>query len=804
MRSLRVWCICVAAALFACKGKSDPPSATKPPTAQPAKPTGYHATIRWTSFGIPHIEAKDLRGLAFGQAYAVASQNVCVIADQIVKVRSERAKYFGAGDQDAHLTSDFGWLALDVMETATKELPRASQELKDLAAGYTAGYNKYVAETAPAALPPDCANAPWVKAITETDLVAYWLSVGMIGSSGYFVDDIARAQPPSNAPKGAAAPAPIKTGQALPAGRARPRKPDINRWALPGGLASNGWAIGGDRAANKRGMLVGNPHFPWEGELRFSEVHLTIPGALDVYGAQLLGLPLVAFGFTAHHAWTATFSSSSRFVLYRLALDPKDPTRYRYNDEAHPLTSREYTIDVRGKDGNLAKQSRTLYRSQHGPIIANDRLAWDKQHAFALRDVTRSRSTFEQYLAMIRAKSLDEFRAAFAAHQTTPFLNTIYADVDGNAWYIDGSAVPDLPPGGITAWRLGLATIPALKAAWDSGVVVLDGSLPMFDLATTNKVRPGAIPTERAPQLHSRDYVMNANDSYWLTHPTLIAGEFSPFYGEAGRAPSLRTRMNHALITEVAKPTHDDLKRQILANRAASVELLREPVIERCKKQPSLAKACAILETWDGTFGVAAKGAALWREFLAALEPIPWAEPFDPKRPLVTPLGLAPAKGADPIVAAIKTALANLAKAGVAPDAALGDVQFSEKGGKRYGAPGSNWREGSTNPSLWQPRNDTLLPAMKRSEPINAKTALGKGGYPVNYGSSFILVVSYEDKGPRAEAILTYSQSTDPRSPHFADQTARYATADAWRPVLFTADAIKADPALRVQEVSAP
>jgi acyl-homoserine-lactone acylase len=773
------------ALVVSCKAKTEaPPAKTAPKVAE--KATGYRATIRWTSFGIPHIEASDLRGLAFGQGYAFATHNVCVLADQIVKVRSERAKYFGAGPQDAHVTSDFGWLALGVVETAQQELPKASADLKALAAGYTAGYNKYLAETPPAQLPPECASVPWVKPISETDLVAYWLSVGMIGSSGYFVDDIARAQPPSAATKDAAPPA----------------KGAATGWTLPAGLASNGWAIGGDRSATKRGMLVANPHFPWEGELRFSEQHLTIPGELDVYGSQLLGLPLVSIGFTAHHAWTHTFSSSSRFVLYRLTLDPNDATKYSYEQETRPLTAREHTIEVRGEDGTLTKRARTLYRSHHGPILANDRLAWSKDNAFAIRDVTRSRSTLEQYIAMMKAKSLDEFKASFATYQTTPFVNTMYADVDGNAWYIDGSAVPDLPPGGLMAWRLGLATIPALKAAWDNGVIVLDGSKSMFELAADNKARPGAIPTGRAPQLQSRDYVMNANDSFWLTHPSQIAGEFSPFYGEP-KQPSPRTRMNHALIAEVARPTHDDLKRQILSNRAMTVELLRAPVVERCKKQRALAKACAILESWDGTFGVTAKGAVLWRELLAELPAIPWAEPYDPKRPLETPRGLAPAKGADPVIAAIKAALAATAKAGIAPDATLGDVQFSERGGKRFGAPGSNWREGSTNPSLWQPRNGTLLPAMLRSEPLT-KSGLGRGGYPVNYGSSFILVVSYEDGGPRADAVLTYSQSTDPRSPHFADQTARYATADPWRRVSFTPAEIAADPALRVQEISGP
>ena len=40
------------------------------------------------------------------------------------------------------------------------------------------------------------------------------------------------------------------------------------------------------------------------------------------------------------------------------------------------------------------------------------------------------------------------------------------------------------------------------------------------------------------------------------------------------------------------------------------------------------------------------------------------------------------------------------------------------------------------------------------------------------HGSSFIQVVQFNGNGcPDARTILTYSQSTNPRSPHYADQT---------------------------------
>jgi acyl-homoserine-lactone acylase len=62
----------------------------------------------------------------------------------------------------------------------------------------------------------------------------------------------------------------------------------------------------------------------------------------------------------------------------------------------------------------------------------------------------------------------------------------------------------------------------------------------------------------------------------------------------------------------------------------------------------------------------------------------------------------------------------------------------------------------------------------------------------INYGTSFLLSLSYTDDGPMAEAFLTYSQSGDPSSPHFTDQTKRFSKKQ-WRKILFKPEDIKQD-----------
>lgn len=60
----------------------------------------YNASIRWTSYGIPHIFANDWGSAGYGLAWAVAEDAICVLADDFITVRGERSHYFGSTKQN--------------------------------------------------------------------------------------------------------------------------------------------------------------------------------------------------------------------------------------------------------------------------------------------------------------------------------------------------------------------------------------------------------------------------------------------------------------------------------------------------------------------------------------------------------------------------------------------------------------------------------------------------------------------------------------------------------------------------------
>lgn len=691
----------LVALVAACGGPRSAPPAPEP------TPT-YQATIRWTSFDVPHVIADDLGGLGFGQGWASAKQHLCRLADQFVRVRGERARWFGPGDGGAHLDSDFFHRHLDLDARARALLDAQSPDARAIARGWVAAYNQYVATTPADAWPEPCRGAAWVQPIEELDLARLALGLATLTSSRQVVPQLAG-----------------------------------------GDTASNAWAIGADRTESGRGLLVANPHFPWEGDLAFSELHLTVRGDLDVYGAGIPGVPMVGIGFTRHHAWTHTFSSSTRFVVSRVP--------------APEVTEETYTIDVRQPDGSLAKVSRTLGTTARGPVVGR---AGDD--VLALTDVALASagSAIDLYLQLARAESFDAFRAALA-HRATPFLNTLYADVEGNAWYVDGSAVPDLSDEGIAMWRRSRT---------------LDRTIPS----------PGAIPIGEAPELLRRDFVMNANDSYRFTNPAAPLAGFSPLYGDPDAEPSMRTLANLRLLTERGATAfdggdgwnHREAAAAMLSNRSFTGEQLRDEVLARCRAAgDAAAPLCTRLAEWDLQFDVGSRGALLWRELmkeLASRTGLPWARPYDPAD-RSTPSGLA----ADVDVgAALGRAADRLAARGIdvrAGAPALGEHQRAAIG-DRPGVPGGDGLDGVANVVTWRDWNGTLLPRAPR----------GDVAYPVNYGTSWVMSVDLLHGGPDAAVLLTYGPG---------DQLERFARGEL-RPALFDDEQIQADPALVVEEIA--
>jgi acyl-homoserine-lactone acylase len=126
--------------------------------------------------------------------------------------------------------------------------------------------------------------------------------------------------------------------------------------------------------------------------------------------------------------------------------------------------------------------------------------------------------------------------------------------------------------------------------------------------------------------------------------------------------------------------------------------------------------------------------------------------PFNSADPVNTPNTL---NTLHPVVqTALGDAITDLRGAHIPFDAPLGSSQYVTRDGERipiHGGPGGD--------GVYNVITNSFVPGQDHL------------GEPV-HGSSYIQVVTWDKRGcPDAATILTYSQSTDPTSPHYADQT---------------------------------
>lgn len=762
----------------------------------------YRAQVRRTSFGIAHIKADDIGSLGFGEGYAQAEDHLCTIADQIIRARGERARYFGPGPNNMHLLSDVGLRGMGVGHQAAQALRQQSDEFIRWYEGFVAGYNHYLEKTGVDQVPGWCRGADWVFPITVNDLATYHRVITL--SSTAFASMFAAAQPPEQNAQAA-----LKMqGSILKAS-----------WdsALELG-ASNGWALGSELSEAGRGMLIANPHYPWVGANRFWEKHLTIPGEMDVYGVSLIGSPGVAIGFNKAVGWTHTVSAGKRFTLYQLQLDPSDPTRYMYEGESRALTSQRVTVAVKQEDGSLADQAHSVWFSHFGPLVNFPNIGWSAQTVLSVRDANEANDeTFAQWLAMGRAGSMSELQQVHADMQGLPWVNTIAASADGRAWYTDSASTPNLSPEAIAAWEAQRNGEGLAAKLWARRLVVLPGNSSAFEWQDDPGARdPGVVAFKNMPQLERRDYVFNANDSFWLANSSEpIEGDYSPLHGLQRTPRSLRTRNNDLTLSQRSpdQPAGDDgrfsldeMAAALFSNRSYTAEVLRPELVAACEATPvisldnedfDLAQACVVLANWNSRYDNDSRGAVLFREWITQYESAhllsagPLFEvPFNPADPVNTPSGLAD-----------KTlALENLARAARllegqshALDVSLWELQYApSKAPDRIPVHGGHgFYEGLMNMQQSSTNRTTLEP-LEIAPKVEGSRLLTQTGYPIVHGTSFVMALEFTDQGPNAKALLSYSQSGDPESVHFRDQTYRYVNKE-WRPTLFAEADIAAD-----------
>jgi acyl-homoserine-lactone acylase len=661
-------------------------------------PLSEQVEIRRDTWGVPHVLGETHEAAAFGYGYAAAEDHVLNIARLFIQARGEEAKHFGPD----HVESDFGVKQFRVHQTAEARFGDLPPWTQDMFNGYAEGYNEYLDQHRDE-LPE------WVQPVTGVDVLAHGRKVVLD-----FATDLRQIE---------------RIGEQQSA----KRHPTDT-----GFYGSNMWAINKERSASANALLLGNPHLRWSGSHLWHEVHMTIPGEMNMYGATLIGFPGPSIGFNNYLGWSHTVNPHDSDDIYELTLNPRDHSQYWYEGSYRSMTSEVITVEVKTDDG-IDTESREVWWSHYGPVV---KTIGHKAYAFKSANMTEYRSAVQASL-MGKARNLEEFRRAVDV-QGLAMFNICYADVEGNSFYLFNGRFPQRPQG----------------YDW-SGVVPGDTA----DTEWYNVLRQGRLPSLLNPP---GGYVQNCNSSPWYTNMQAVINRHEYPDDLAPLANTLRSQLSLQMLEKDGPIDLDYLLEKKFDHHLLLADRVKDDLITVLRGRESqgedLDEAADVLAAWDNSVSPESVGSVLfvqfWNLYKEEASPefdAPWSE----DKPMSTPYGIGDERAARRCMAKAMKTLKQTAGSISVP---WGMAFRLRKGDVDVPIGGLTTEFGAFRVVGYQAADD------------GRQVAIG--------GDSYVFAVEFSDP-PRAYSIMAYSQSDDPDSPHYNDQCEMFAKGE-WKPVFFT------------------
>jgi len=366
--------------------------------ARPAHAAGG-ITVYRDHYGVPHVEAQDLQGLAYATGYLTARDRLFEM-DVIRKLGQGRLSEL----LPAFLPMDRVVRREFLLQTDIDgQYAALSPQMKSMYEAYSAGVNRGAIETLATKTPTLMVALgdpwePWTpRDSVIVDMVFTEVTFGGEGAAGqlenatllahlqrlYGPDEGMRAfndlvppsypDAPTVIPRGDGPPAPsgagydttgpavsqqplvhlggLATAAAAQANELATVRNLITQYHIPlPRIGSYGVAISGSRTASHGGLLLGSPQSGLLAPPIFYEIGWHIPGVTDCEGFTVPGLgPAIGIGWCNQHAWTLVAGNmGDQTDLYVERLDPQNPHRYWFDGTWHDTVQRTTTYIVKG------------------------------------------------------------------------------------------------------------------------------------------------------------------------------------------------------------------------------------------------------------------------------------------------------------------------------------------------------------------------------------------------------------------------------------------------------------------------
>ncbi len=641
-------------------------------------------SIARDEWGVPHIFAKTDAEVAYGLAWAGAEDDFASVQELLLASQSKLARAKGKDKAPLDVISFLiGIEAL--LDTAYRE-DAFSPEFKKVLSGYVQGINAY------AKAHPKEVLVKNTFPITEKDLVrgytlGYSLFTGLTDElTKIFMGSIQKQVPSSE-----------NTG-------------------------SNAFAISKNKTSNGNTFLAINSHQPLEGALAWYEVHLHSEEGLNALGGSLPGFLSIGHGVNENLGWAHTVNHPDFTDIYQLEMHPSEKLLYRFDNQWDTLQVRSQKIKIKLGLIKINKKF-TFYWSKYGATLEKD----GKFYAVRFPANMHIKAA-EQQFYMAKAKNWEEFYTTLKRQQTTCF-NIVYADREGNVFYLSNGLIPKRNPA--YNWQ---------------GVLRGDTSSTLWQYGDYYKL-------SELPQLLNPEagYVFNTNNSpFNATHPSenLSSSNYSPTMGFEKYENNRSLRLSYLLANHQGKFSYEDFKKIKYDNAypdslAFPYYVGLEKVFQLdAQKYPLLAESIRLLQNWDRTNPKESTEAGLFMVFQQYL---------GKKMKAQQRLQAYNQVRESEIVDALAEAQNHLKKYFKSIEVPLGNVQVHQRGKVELPMGG----------------NHDVLAAMY-SLPYK------KGKFKANQGESYILMVQFAKEGVILESINAYGASNRKDSPHYTDQMQQY------------------------------
>lgn len=663
--------------------------------------------ILWDTWGVPHIYSPDNEGLFYAFGWAQAQNHGDLILKLYGQARGRAAEYWGS----EFIESDMLVRTLGIPQQAIDGYDALDAEFKTYMDAFAKGLNDYITEN------PEKIGEDWkvVLPVTAMDVIGHGIRVlryTFVAQAG--ID------------------------YALEQGR-----PAVN--------GSNGWAIAPSRSASGNAMLVANPHQPWQDLGLWIEAQLTAPN-VNVYGAALVGNPVLGIGFNEYLGWTHTVNTHDGWDLYQLTVS-EDGMSYVYDGAERPFEVREETVRVKQEDGTVEDVPLTIMNAVQGPVLSMR----DDGTALALRVVgENSFGASQEWWEMGKATNLQEFEEALRPLRI-PMFTVIYADREGNIMHLFNEQVPVREEGDWAFWN---------------NTTRIDESNPAIIPGDSSKyVWTAYHPYEDLPRVVNPEsgWVQNANEPPWTaTLPMPFSQDDFPAYMLPPPYTWPRPVSSLRMLSEDSSITFEEL---IGYKQSTFLELtnwcLDDLLVVAAGSDDELVqRAGGILAAWDRQANADSVGAVLFaawaNDYITPLGFAAFETAWDVNDPLNTPRGLADPEAAVASLKKVSQQLEAFKLFGGGIDVPYGDIFRLRYGDYDLPANGAPDLLGSFQVLTFVQDSDQRF-------------------YPVQ-GDSYIAIVEFSDP-VQAKVLLTYGNSTQPDSAHNGDQLelfSRKELRDAW------------------------